>query len=53
MRIEIAAGIDVNDTCQSAILWYDGFTPLVIAKRQGGPEVEAILVEAGAVDAEG
>ena len=53
VRTEIAAGIDVNDTCQSTTFWYDGLTPLVIAQRQGGPEIEAILVEAGAVDGEG
>ena len=52
VKVQIAAGIDVNDTCQSETAWYDGLTPLVIAKRQGGPAVEAILVEAGAVDAE-
>ena len=50
VKIQIKAGIDVNDACQSTTAWYDGFTPLAIAKRQGGPEVEAILVEAGAVD---
>ena len=53
VKAQIAAGIDVNDTCQSQTAWYDGLTPLVIAKRQGGPAVEAILVEAGAVDNEG
>ena len=53
VKVQIAAGIDVNDTCQSETAWYDGLTPLVIAKRQGGPAVEAILVEAGAVVAEG
>ena len=53
VNAQIAAGIDVNDTCQSTWAWYDGLTPLVIAKRQGGPAVEAILVEAGAVDSEG
>ena len=53
VNAQIAAGIDVNDTCQSTWAWYDGLTPLVIAKRQGGPAVKAILVEAGAVDAEG
>ena len=52
VKAQIAAGIDINDTCQSQTAWYDGLTPLVIAKRQGGPAVEAILVEAGAVDAE-
>ena len=52
VKAQIAAGIDVNDTCQSQTAWYDGLTPLAIAKRQGGPAVEAILVEAGAVDAE-
>ena len=51
VKAQIAAGIDVNDTCQSTTAWYDGLTPLVIA--QGSPEIEAILVEAGAVDAEG
>ena len=50
VNAEIEAGVDVNDTCQSTSAWYDGLTPLIIAKRQGGPEVEAILVEAGAVD---
>ena len=53
VKARIAAGIDVNDTCQSQTAWYDGLTPLAIAKRQGGPAVEAILVEAGAVDNEG
>ena len=53
VRAEIKAGIDVNETCQSTWAWFDGLTPLDIAKGQGGPEVEAILVEAGAVDAEG
>ena len=53
VKAQITAGIDVNDTCQSETAWYDGLTPLDIAKGQGGPEVEAILVEAGAVDAEG
>ena len=52
VKAQITAGIDVNDTCQSETAWYDGLTPLVIAKGQGGPAVEAILVEAGAVDAE-
>ena len=52
VKAQITADIDVNDTCQSETAWYDGLTPLVIAKRQGGPAVEAILVEAGAVDAE-
>ena len=50
VKAQIEAGIDVNDTCQSTIFWYDGLTPLAIAKRQGGPEIEAILVEAGAVN---
>ena len=50
VKAQITAGIDVNDTCQSETAWYDGLTPLVIAKRQGGPEIEAILVEAGAVN---
>ena len=50
VKIQIKAGIDVNDACQSTVAWYDGLTPLAIAKSQGGPEVEAILVEAGAVD---
>ena len=52
VNARIKAGIDVNDTCQSATAWYDGLTPLAIAKKQGGPAVEAILVEAGAVNAE-
>ena len=52
VNAQIEAGIDVNDTCQSATAWYDGLTPLAIAKKQGGPAVEAILVEAGAVNAE-
>ena len=52
VKAQITAGIDVNDTCQSETAWYDGLTPLAIAKGQGGPAVEAILVEAGAVDAE-
>ena len=52
VKAQITAGIDVNDTCQSETAWYDSLTPLIIAKRQGGPEVEAILVEAGAVDSE-
>ena len=53
VKAQIAAGIDVADTCQTTTFWYNGLTPLVIAKRQGGPAVEVILVEAGAVDAEG
>ena len=53
VNAQIEAGVDVNDTCQSTTFWYNGLTPLAIAKRQGGPEIEAILVEAGAVDAEG
>ena len=52
VNAQIEAGIDVNHTCQSATAWYDGLTPLAIAKKQGGPAVEAILVEAGAVNAE-
>ena len=52
VKAQIEAGVDVSDTCQTTTLWYDGLTPLVIAKRQGGPAIEAILVEAGAVDAE-
>ena len=53
VNAQIEAGVDVNDTCQSTTFWYDGLTPLAIAERQGGPKIEAILVEAGAVDAEG
>ena len=52
VKAQIEAGVDVNDTCQTTTLWYNGLTPLAIAKRQGGPAVEAILIEAGAVDAE-
>ena len=43
---QIEAGVDVNDTCQSTRLWYDGLTPLTIAMRRGNTEIEAILVEA-------
>ena len=53
VNAQIEAGVDVNDTCQSTRLWYDGLTPLTIAMRRGNTEIEAILVEAGAVDAEG
>ena len=53
VNAQIEAGVDVNDTCQSTRLWYDGLTPLAIAMRRGNTEIEAILVEAGAVDAEG
>ena len=53
VKAQIAAGIDVNDTCRDDIRWYDGITPLAIAERYERTEIEAILVEAGAVDAEG
>ena len=53
VNAQIEAGVDVNDTCQSTRLWYDGLTPLAIAMSRGNTEIEAILVEAGAVDAEG
>ncbi len=53
VNAQIEVGVDVNDTCQSTRLWYDGLTPLTIAMRRGNTEIEAILVEAGAVDAEG
>ena len=49
VKAQIEAGIDVNDTCQSTTAWYDGLTPLAIAQRYGRTEIEAILVEAGAV----
>ena len=52
VNAQIEAGIDVNDTCQHEALWYDGLTPLAIAMDRGRTEIEAILVEAGAVDAE-
>ena len=52
VKAQITAGIDVNDTCQSETAWYHGVTPLVIAKRQGGPVIEKLLLQAGAVDAD-
>ena len=52
VNAQIEAGIDVNDTCQTTTLWYNGLTPLAIAKDRGRTDIEAILVEAGAVDAE-
>ena len=52
VNAQIAAGIDVNDTCRTTTLWYNGLTPLAIAMDRGRTEIEAILVEAGAVDAE-
>ena len=52
VKAQIEAGVDVNDTCQTTTLWYNGLTPLAIAKERGRTEIEAILVEAGAVDAE-
>ena len=53
VNAQIEAGVDVNDTCQTTTLWYNGLTPLAIAMERGRTEIEAILVEAGAVDAEG
>ena len=52
VKAQIETGVDVNDTCQTTTLWYNGLTPLAIAKERGRSEIEAILVEAGAVDAE-
>ena len=52
-KAQLEVGVDVNDTCQSTKLWYDGLTPLDIAKRRGRTEIEAALVEAGAVDGAG
>ena len=52
VNAQIEAGIEVNDTCQTTTLWYNGLTPLAIAMKRGRTEIEAILVEAGAVDAE-
>ena len=52
VNAQIEAGIDVNDTCQTTTLWYNGLTPLDIAMSRGSTAIEAILVEAGAVDAE-
>ena len=52
VKAQIEAGVDVNDTCQTTTLWYNGLTPLAIAMKRGRTEIEAILVEAGAVDAE-
>ena len=52
VNAQIEAGIDVNDTCQTTTLWYNGLTPLAIAMRRGSTAIEAILIEAGAVDAE-
>ena len=37
VKAQITAGIDVNDTCQSETAWYDGLTPLVVAKRPESP----------------
>ena len=53
VNAQIEAGVDVNDTCQSTRLWYDGLTPLAIATERRRPEIVAALVEAGAVDAAG
>ena len=53
VKAQIEVGVDVNDTCQSTTLWYNGLTPLAIAKERGRTEIKALLVEAGAVDAEG
>ena len=50
VNAQIEAGVDVNDTCQTTRLWYNGLTPLAIAMERGRTEIEAILVEAGAVD---
>ena len=52
VNAQIEAGVDVNDTCQTTTLWYNGLTPLAIAMERGRTEIETILVEAGAVDAE-
>ena len=52
VNAQIEAGINVNDTCQTTTLWYNGLTPLAIAMDRGRTEIEAILVKAGAVDAE-
>ena len=52
VNAQIEAGIDVNDTCQTTTLWYNGLTPLAIAMRRGSTAIEAILIEAGAVDTE-
>ena len=49
-RAQIEAGVDVNDTCQTTRLWYNDLTPLAIAKRRGRADIEAILIQAGAVD---
>ena len=50
VRAQIEAGVDVNDTCQTTRLWYNDLTPLTIAKRRGRTDIEAILIQAGAVD---
>ena len=52
VKAQIEAGVDVNDTCQTTTLWYNDLTPLAIAMKRGRTEIEAILVEAGVVDAE-
>ena len=52
VKAQIEAGVDVNDTCETTTLWYNDLTPLAIAMKRGRTEIEAILVEAGAVDAE-
>ena len=52
VKAQIEAGVDVNDTCRTTTLWYNGLTPLAIAMERGRTEIEAILVEAGAVDTE-
>ena len=52
VNAQIEADVDVNDTCQSTTLWYDGITPLAIAKKYDRTEIIAILVAAGAIDAE-
>ena len=52
VNAQIEAGIDVNDTCQTTTLWYNGLTPLAIAMRRGSTAIEAILIEAVAVGTE-
>ena len=50
VRAQVEAGVDVNDTCQTTRLWYNDLTPLAIAKNRGRTDIEAILIQAGAID---
>ena len=45
----IEAGIDVNDTCQSTTLWYDGLTPVVVLVRAGQYHTCGVRTDGAAV----